>query len=61
MDDLAQALAELSDHCDMLYLHIDSDTLDEAYVPNHGAKVPDANALKGEPIWRLPNCKLNNS
>jgi arginase len=39
--DLAEAVAELAARCDYLYLHIDSDILDEAYVPNHGTKEPN--------------------
>ena len=40
-DDLAKAVQELAEACDYLYLHIDSDILDEAYVPNHGTKEPN--------------------
>jgi arginase len=39
--DLAPAIAELAEKCDLIYLHIDSDILDERYVPNHGTKEPD--------------------
>jgi arginase len=39
-DDLSQALNDLAARCDLLYLHIDSDILDEAYVPNHNTKEP---------------------
>ena len=27
--------------CDLLYLHVDSDILDERYVPNHGTREPN--------------------
>ena len=39
--DLETAVSALADRCDMLYLHIDSDILDERYVPNHGTKEPN--------------------
>ena len=39
--DLAAAVSELADRCDLLYCHIDSDILDEALVPNHGTKEPN--------------------
>lgn len=38
---LAPAIAELADRCDLIYLHIDSDILDERYVPNHGTREPN--------------------
>jgi arginase len=38
--DLRQAANELAEQCDLLYLHIDSDILDESYVPNHRTKEP---------------------
>lgn len=40
-EDLQKAVARLADHCDMLYLHIDSDILDGSYVPNHRTREPD--------------------
>jgi arginase len=40
-EDLQQAVADLAARCDMIYLHIDSDILDERYVPNHGTKEPN--------------------
>jgi arginase len=40
-EDLQQAIADLAAKCDMIYLHIDSDILDERYVPNHGTKEPN--------------------
>jgi arginase family enzyme len=39
--DLTAAVNELAERCDYLYLHIDSDILDEAYVPNHRTKEPN--------------------
>lgn len=38
---LAPAIAQLAERCDLLYLHIDSDILDERYVPNHGTREPN--------------------
>lgn len=38
---LQPAVTALAEKCDILYLHIDSDILDEAYVPNHGTKEPN--------------------
>ena len=40
-DDLKTAVEDLASRCDLLYLHIDSDILDEAFVPNHGTREPD--------------------
>ena len=39
--DLAAAVQTLADRVDMIYLHIDSDILDEAYTPNHGTREPN--------------------
>ncbi|HMP42643.1 MAG TPA: arginase family protein, partial [Roseiflexaceae bacterium] len=39
--DLAAAVADLAERCDLIYLHIDSDILDERYVPNHGTREPN--------------------
>ena len=39
--ELETAVADLASKCDLIYLHIDSDILDERYVPNHGTKEPD--------------------
>lgn len=38
---LAPAIQQLAERCDVLYLHIDSDILDERYVPNHGTREPN--------------------
>jgi arginase len=38
--DLEQAVAALAEQCDVLYLHVDADILDERYVPNHPTKEP---------------------
>jgi arginase len=40
-EDLGQAVADLTGRCDMIYLHIDSDVVDESLVPSHGTKEPD--------------------
>jgi arginase len=40
-EDLGTAVRDLAERCDMLYLHIDSDILDEAYVPSHHTVEPD--------------------
>jgi len=40
-EDLGTAVADLAARCDMLYLHIDADILDESYVPNHGTREPN--------------------
>jgi arginase len=39
--ELECAVNDLASRCDYLYLHIDSDILDERYVPNHGTKEPN--------------------
>ena len=39
--DLQQAVAALAARCQMLYLHIDADILDQAFVPNHGTREPN--------------------
>lgn len=39
--ELATAVDQLAARCDLLYLHIDSDILDERYTPNHSTKEPD--------------------
>ncbi len=45
-EDLWQAVEELAEKCDLLYLHIDSDILDEQFVPNHNTKEPDGPSLE---------------
>ena len=40
-EDLGTAVDDLAGCCDMLYLHVDADILDESYVPNHGTREPD--------------------
>lgn len=40
-EDLEQAVNVLAEKCDLIYLHIDSDILDEAFVPNHGTVEPN--------------------
>lgn len=39
--DLSEAIAQLAERCDLIYLHIDSDILDESLVPNHGTREPN--------------------
>ena len=45
-DPLAQAVEDLAERCDLLYLHIDADVLDEAYVPDHGTKEPNGPSME---------------
>jgi arginase len=45
-EDLSSAVADLASRCDLLYLHIDSDILDESYVPNHGTREPDGPSME---------------
>jgi arginase len=40
-DNLADCVNDLAARCDLLYLHIDSDILDERFVPNHGTREPN--------------------
>jgi arginase len=44
--DLPRAAAELAERCDLLYLHIDSDILDESLVPNHGTREPNGPSMQ---------------
>ena len=39
-EELATVIDNLAARCDLIYLHIDSDILDESYVPNHGTREP---------------------
>ena len=39
--DLSMVITDLVKRVDLIYLHIDSDILDEAYTPNHGTKEPN--------------------
>jgi arginase len=39
--DLETSVFGLAAYCDMLYLHVDADILDESYVPNHGTREPN--------------------
>jgi arginase len=43
--DLGRAIAGLAGRCDLLYLHVDADVLDESAVPSHGYKEPDGPAI----------------
>lgn len=45
-EDLQQCVTSLADRCDMLYLHIDADILDESFVPSHGTKEPNGPNIK---------------
>ncbi|MFN8443818.1 MAG: arginase family protein [Caldilineaceae bacterium] len=44
--DLAEAIMQLSQRCDLIYLHIDSDVLDASLVPNHGTREPNGPNLE---------------
>ncbi len=39
--DLERAVADLADRCDIIYLHVDADILDERFMPNHPTKEPN--------------------
>jgi arginase len=45
-DDLTQAVNDLAERCDVLYLHVDADILDERYVPNHPTKEPNGPSME---------------
>jgi arginase len=45
-NDLQEAVSNLSRKCDLIYLHIDSDILDEVYTPNHKTKEPNGPNIK---------------
>ena len=45
-EDLARRCADLAERCDLLYLHIDSDILDERYVPNHRTSEPNGPSME---------------
>ncbi len=44
--DLPQSVANLANRCDMLYLHLDVDILDESLVPNNSTKEPNGPDMK---------------
>jgi arginase len=44
--DLRPAVQDLAVRCDLLYLHIDSDILDERYVPNHRTREPNGPSME---------------
>jgi arginase len=44
--DLKSAVQDLADRCDLIYLHIDSDILDERYVPNHHTREPKGPSME---------------
>ena len=39
--DLSQVVTALAERVDLIYLHVDSDILDERFVPNHGTREPN--------------------
>ncbi|MBX3013583.1 MAG: arginase family protein [Caldilineaceae bacterium] len=43
---LTPAIEQLAQRCDLIYLHIDSDILDERYVPNHGTREPHGPSME---------------
>ena len=45
-EDLAHAVQDLAGRCDLLYLHVDSDILDERYVPNHHTREPNGPSME---------------
>src|SRR5215217_1127425 len=45
-EDLERAVHDLADRCDFIYLHVDSDILDERYVPNHITKEPGGPSME---------------
>ena len=45
-EDLQRSVVDLAARCDMLYLHIDADILDESLVPNHGTREPNGPDMK---------------
>lgn len=46
MDGLQTAVSALAQKCDLIYLHIDIDILDESYVPNHETREPDGATME---------------
>src|SRR5919107_747560 len=45
-EDLERAVRDLADRCDLIYLHVDSDILDERYVPNHRTREPNGPSME---------------
>jgi arginase len=45
-EDLSRAVDSLAERCDLIYLHIDSDILDESLVPNHGTREPNGPSMQ---------------
>jgi arginase len=45
-EDLEQAVRDLAARCDFIYLHVDSDILDERYVPNHHTREPSGPSME---------------
>jgi arginase len=44
--DLREAVEDLAARCDLIYLHVDSDILDAAYVPNHRTREPNGPSME---------------
>ena len=44
-EDLNKTVSDLASRCDMLYLHVDADILDESYVPNHATREPNGASM----------------
>ena len=44
--DLQQTVTDLARHCDLLYLHIDADILDQSLVPDHSTGEPNGPDMK---------------
>jgi arginase len=45
-EDLQQSVNRLAEKCNLLYLHIDADILDERYTPTHGTREPNGPSLE---------------
>ena len=43
---LTEAVRDLAERCDLIYLHVDADILDERYVPNHHTKEPNGPSME---------------
>jgi len=45
-EEISKSVDELANRCDLLYLHVDSDILDERFVPNHRTREPNGPDLE---------------
>lgn len=45
-ENLQQAIHDLAARCDLIYLHVDADILDQRYVPNHRTPEPDGPSME---------------